>query len=125
MNEPEKRGVPRGTLEKQGLAAAANLAAGLFLFALAVLGGRLSIVGIVLGILAAFFGIDALRSRDGADRKAGAVLTAGGILALLSRTGALFFRPLAGTLLSVGAFALIARGVWNGIQFLTGLKSRG
>jgi hypothetical protein len=126
MYEPEDRRdlVPARTLEKQGVAAVANLAAGLFLFVLGALGGRLSIVGIFLGALAGVFGIAALRSRDSADRKAGAILTAGGILAILSRAGAAFFRPLAGILLSIGAFGLIAMGIWNGVKFFKGLKSR-
>ncbi|MDR0642259.1 MAG: hypothetical protein LBG07_07360 [Treponema sp.] len=122
MDELERR-QPR-TLEKQGVAAVANLAAGLFLFVLSALGGRFPIVAIILGALAGIFGIVALSSRDSADRKAGAILTAGGILAIFSRAGAAFFRPLAGTLLSIGAFGLIALGLWNGIKFIRGLKSR-
>jgi hypothetical protein len=124
MNELERRN-PARTLEKRGVAAVADLAAGIFLFVLAALGGRFAIMGIILGALAGIFGIAALRSRDSADRKAGAILTAGGILAVLARAGAAFFRPLAGTLLSVGAFGLIAMGLWNGIQFFRGLRSRG
>ena len=120
MDELER---PR-TLEKQGVAAVANLAAGLFLFVLSALGGRFPIVAIILGGLAGIVGIAALSSKDNTDRKAGALLTAGGILAILSRAGAAFFRPLAGTLLSIGAFGLIALGIWNGIKFIRGLKSR-
>jgi hypothetical protein len=125
MGELERRPAPPRTLEKQGVAAVTNLAAGIFLFILSSLGGRFSILGIILAALAGIAGIAALSSRDSADRKAGAILTTGGILAILSRTGAVFFRPLAGTLLSVGAFGLIALGVWNGIKFIRGLKSRG
>ncbi|MDR1971950.1 MAG: hypothetical protein LBQ46_08500 [Treponema sp.] len=126
MYEPERQNapVPVRTLEKQGFAAVANLAGGLFLLILSALGGRLAIVGIGLGVLAAIAGLVALASKDRADRKPGFILTAGGILAILSRTGAAFFRPLAGTLLSVGAFGLIALGIWNGIKFIKGLRSR-
>jgi hypothetical protein len=123
MDELERR-VPARTLEKKGVAAVADLAAGIFLFVLGALGGRFAIMGIILGVLAGIFGLVALRSRDSADRKAGAILTAGGILAVLARAGAAFFRPLAGTLLSIGAFGLIAMGLWNGLQFIRGLKSR-
>jgi hypothetical protein len=123
MNELERWS--SRTLEKKGLAAVVNLAAGLFLFILAALGGRFAILGIILAVLSGIFGIAALCSRNRTDRKAGAVLTAGGILAILARTGAAFFRPLAGTLLGIGAFGLIALGVWNGIQFIRGLRSRG
>ncbi|MDR2747636.1 MAG: hypothetical protein LBB77_09355 [Treponema sp.] len=126
MNELEEQRapVPARTLEKLGVAAVANLAAGLFLFILGALGGRFPIVGIILGVLTGIVGITALSSKDSADRRAGAILAAGGILAVLARTGAAFFRPLAGTLLSVGAVGLIAMGIWNGIKFIRGLKSR-
>jgi hypothetical protein len=126
MNELEDRRAPAParTLEKLGLAAAANLAGGLLLLILSVLGSRIPIVGIILGVLTGVFGIAALLSKDRVDRKAGAVLAAGGILTVLSRVGAAFFRPAAGTLLSIGAFGLLALGLWNGVKFIRGLKSR-
>jgi hypothetical protein len=117
--------VPARTLEKLGLAAVANLAGGLFLLVLGFVGGRFPIIGIVLGALAAVFGLAALFSKDAGDRKPGALLSAGGLLVILSRAGAHFFRPIAGTLLSVGAFGFIAMGIWDGIKFIRGLKSRG
>ena len=127
MNELEHRPapVPARTLEKQGFAAIANLAGGFFLLALGIVGGRFPVVGIALGVLSAIFGFAAFFSKDSAARKPGAVLAAGGILAVLARVGFSLFRSLAGTLLSVGAFGLIALGVWNGIKFFKGLKSRG
>jgi hypothetical protein len=125
MNDVEQYPVPARKLEKLGVAAVANLAGGGFLFVLGIVGARLPIVGIILGLVAGVFGIVTLCSKDPIDRKAGVILTAGGILAVLSRVGAAVFRPLAGTLLSIGAFGLIALGVWNGIKFLKGLKSRG
>jgi hypothetical protein len=126
MNELEDRSapVPARTLEKQGFAAVANLAGGLFLMALGFAGARFPVAGIALGALSVIFGFAAFFSKDSTDRKPGAILAAGGILAILSRTGAAFFRPVAGTLLTVGAFGLIALGIWNGIKFITGLKSR-
>jgi hypothetical protein len=124
MNDLEKSPVPARTLEKQGFAAVANLAGGLFLLVLNVVGGRFPIVGVILGAAAGVLGLAALLSKDREDRKPGLIMTAGGILEILSRTGAALFRPLAGTLLSIGAFGLIALGVWNGIKFLKGLRSR-
>jgi hypothetical protein len=123
--EDQRAPAPARTLEKLGLAAVANLAGGLLFLVLAVLGGRIPIVGLILGALTGAFGIAALLSKDRVDRKAGAILAAGGILTVLSRVGAAFFRPLAGTLLSIGAFGLLAMGLWNGIKFIRGLKSRG
>jgi hypothetical protein len=127
MNELEDRNspVPARTLEKQGFAAIANLAGGIFLLALGFVGSRFPIPGLVLGALSTVFGLTSFFSRDSVDRKPGAILAAGGILAIFSRWGVHFFRPLAGTLLSIGAFALIALGVWNGVKFIKGLKSRG
>jgi hypothetical protein len=127
MNDMENRSapVPARTLEKQGFAAIANLAGGFFLLALGFVGARFPIVGIILGALSAVFGFTAFFSKDSTDRKPGAIIAAGGILAVLSRTGAAFFRPIAGTLLTIGAFGLIALGVWNGVKFIKGLKSRG
>ncbi|MDR1444415.1 MAG: hypothetical protein LBI94_06010 [Treponema sp.] len=127
MNELEDRNspVPARTLEKQGFAAVANLAGGIFLLALGFLGSRFPILGLILGALSLVFGLTAFFSRDSAGKKPGAILAAGGVLAILSRWGAQIFRPFAGTLLSIGAFALIALGVWNGIKFIKGLKSRG
>jgi hypothetical protein len=122
--EDRRAPVPARTLEKLGLKAVANLAGGLLFLVLGVLSARIPIAGFILGGLSGLFGIFTLFSKDKEDRKAGLVLTAGGVLAVLSRAGASFFRPIAGSLLSIGAFGLIALGIWNGIKFLTGLKSR-
>jgi hypothetical protein len=127
MDEENRRKFfsPARKLEKLGVAAVADIAGGVFLFALGILGARFPLVGIILGGLSVIAGIAAIRSKDPADRKAGTILAAGGGLAILSRAGAVFFRPLAGTLLSVGAFSLLAMGIWNGIKFLSGLRRRG
>jgi hypothetical protein len=89
-----------------------------------VLGTRLPLVGFILGGITAVVGIAALFSKDPDDKKPGIVLTAAGALVILSRTGAPFFRAMAPTLLSIGAVAFIAMGIWNGIKFLRGLKKR-
>jgi hypothetical protein len=105
--------------------AVANIAGGVFLFILAILGARLPLLGIILGGLSLIAGVAAIRSKDPADRKAGAILAGGGALAILSRAGAVFVRPLAGTLLSIGAIGLFVMGIWKGIKFLNGLRRRG
>jgi hypothetical protein len=128
MDDPERRNViaPVRSLEKLGVAAVADIAGGVFLFVLGILGARLPIVGIILGGLSVLIGLVTLRSKDPADRRAGIILAGGGALAILSRrAGVVFFRSLAGTLLSIGAFGLFAMGIWNGIKFLKGLKTRG
>jgi hypothetical protein len=127
MNELKKQPapVPAKVLERQGVAAIANVVGGLFLVVLNILGGRFPVIGIILGVFTAIIGVTALASKDSGDRKPGAILTAAGILVILSRVGAHFFRPIAGTLLSIGAVGLVALGIWNGIQFIKGLRSRG
>jgi hypothetical protein len=127
MDDPDRRSslTPVRNLEKTGVAAIADIAGGLFLFILAILGGRFLIIGIILGVISSLVGLAAICSKDPVDRKAGAILAAGGVLKIFSRAGAAFIRPLAGTLLSIGAFGLFAMGIWNGIKFLLGLKNRG
>jgi hypothetical protein len=126
-DERDRRNFPAPvrTLEKLGVAAVADIAGGVFLFILGILGARFPPVGIILGGLSLIAGVLTVRSKDPADRKAGAVLAGGGGLAILSRAGAAFIRPLAGTLLSIGAVGLFVMGIWKGIKFLMGLRSRG
>jgi hypothetical protein len=113
------------SLARQGVSAVGCLAGGLFLFVMNVIGSRLPVVaGIALGAVAAVIGIGALRSGDPGDRKPGVVITAAGALVILSRVAAAPVRPLAGTLLSIGAFGLLAMGIWNAVKFFRGLKSR-
>ncbi|MDR1618369.1 MAG: hypothetical protein LBS06_04900 [Treponema sp.] len=119
----EPYGSARG-LAKQGVSAVGYAAGGLFLFIMNIVGTRLPVVGIILGTAAVVVGIGALLSRDPDDRKPGAVITAAGALVILSRVGIPFIRPLAGTLLSIGAFGLLAMGIWNAVKFFRGLKNR-
>jgi hypothetical protein len=111
-------------LVKQGVSAVGCAAGGIFLFIMNVIGNRFPVAGIVLGVAAALAGIVLLRSRDPDDKKPGAVITAAGVLVILSRVGIPLIRPLAGTLLSVGAIGLLAMGIWNAVKFFRGLKNR-
>jgi hypothetical protein len=129
MNDLEKTDqlkpyTPTRILSGQGVTAIASLAAGIFLFLMNILGARFPVVGIVLGAASALLGFMALRSRDRDDKKPGAVLAAAGILEILSKVAIPVIRPLAGVLLNIGGVGLIAMGIWNGIKFLKGLKSR-
>jgi hypothetical protein len=107
-------------LAKQGVSAVAGIAGGVALF---VLGALPPIAGIIAGAVVAVVGISGLLSKDPEDKKPGMVVTIGGALAIFSKVG--LVRPLAGTLLGIGALGLLALGIWNGIKFLKGLKSRG
>jgi hypothetical protein len=122
--ESPKSSPPEKTLVKQGVAAVFSLLAGIFLFAMNILGTRFPVVGIVLGGVAAAAGIAALLSKDPEGNKPGVFLTLAGALELIQRAGISSARPLAGTLLSIGAVGFIAFGIWNGVKFLTGLKNR-
>ncbi|MDR2535168.1 MAG: hypothetical protein LBD29_03940 [Treponema sp.] len=111
---------PTKVLAKQGVAAVCGIAGGA---ALLTLGALPSIVGIAVGGVAAAAGIGALLSKDPDDKKAGAVLAVGGALAIASKTIPLL-EGAAGALLGLGGVGFLAMGVWKGVKFLKGLKSR-
>jgi hypothetical protein len=125
MNEIEKPGyTSTGLLAKQGVAAAGFIAGGVLTLLMYILGARFRILGIVLGVLVGGAGVSGLLSRDRDDKRPGMVLAAAGALELVSVFGISFTRPLAGFVLGAGALGLIAVGIWKGIKFLKGLKSR-
>jgi hypothetical protein len=111
------------SLARQGITAVGCLAGGVFLFILQAI-ARFRVLGLLAGALACVVGIVSLMSKDPADRKPGAVIPGAGVLAVLSQTGIPLLKAAAGTLLSIGAFGLLAIGVLNGIRFLKGLKQR-
>jgi hypothetical protein len=110
-------------LAKQGVTAIGLIGAGLFLFIMEAL-ARFRVLGLVAGFLAGMAGVFALLSKDPEDRKPGLVITAAGVLVILSKTGIPFLKVLAPTLLSIGAVGLLIMGLWKGIKFFRGLKSR-
>ena len=120
--EPRKEIMPTNVLAKQGVSAVAYLAGGILLFILAV--GSRGILGFILPIAALIIGIGALLSKDQEDKKPGLIVAAAGILGVLLRFGPGLVKVIAGTLLGVGAIGLLAAGIFKGIKFLTGLKSR-
>ncbi|MDR2068491.1 MAG: hypothetical protein LBP71_01305 [Spirochaetaceae bacterium] len=122
MNDmvPE-RPTSANVLTKQGVAAVGGIAGGLLLFIMRALPFPL---GIAAGAVVALVGVGALFSKDPEDRKPGMVITAAGFLAVLARVPIAPLRSFAGVLLGIGAVGLLAMGIWKGIQFLKGLKSR-
>ena len=118
--ESASRYTPTKVLAKQGVTAVAGIAGGVVLLAM---GALPSVIGIAVGAIAGVVGIGALLSKNPDDKKAGAVLAAGGALAAASKLPLL--APIAGTLLSLGGIGFLALGVWKGIKFFKGLKSRG
>ena len=124
MNDivPNGNYTPTHTLAKQGVTAIGCMIGGVGLL---ILGALPSVVGIVAGGVVGAVGVGAVLSKDPDDRKPGLLLAAAGGLAVLSKIG--FLRPLtalSGTILGLGAVGLIGMGIWKGLQFLKGLKSR-
>jgi hypothetical protein len=110
---------PTNVLAKQGVAAVGGIAGGALLLLMGVLP---PVVGIIAGAVVGIVGIGACLSKDPADKKPGAVTAAAGVLTILSRLP--FLGGLAGGLLGLGTIGLFAMGIWNGIKFFRGLKSR-
>jgi hypothetical protein len=124
VNDLEKNEsyTPAKKLEKYGVNAVIGIAGGVILLTATVLGARFPVVGLVLGAVSAFFGAGALFSKDPDDKKPGAILAAAGACLILSRVGLPLIRPLASSLLSIGALGFLATGILNGIRFLKGLN---
>jgi hypothetical protein len=122
MNDivPDGNLTPTSVLAKQGVTAIGGIAGGIVCL---VMGALPPVVGIVVGGAAAVIGISAILSKDPGDKKPGILIAAAGALAVFSKVG--MIKPIAGTLLSIGALGLLGLGIWNGIKFLKGLKKRG
>ena len=114
---------PREVLVKLGTAAVAHLAGGVLLFIMTA-GARFRIPGIILSIGVLVLGIGALLSKDREDKKPGTIITVAGVLGMLVQFGPPMLKPFAVFALGLGAIGLIASGIWKGIQYLRGLKTR-
>ena len=115
--------ISREELVKQGTSAVAYLAGGILLMIM-TFGARFAFLGIVLSVAALVIGAGALFSRNREDKKPGMVITAAGVLGLVTRFGIPIMKPFAIFFLGLGALSLFAAGIWKGIKFLIGLKSR-
>jgi hypothetical protein len=124
MNDIEKsdKNIPsRSSLSKLGITAVGYTAAGIFLILLQGF-AKIRGLGLIVGGVVCVLGIASFTSKDPADRKAGAIITAAGVLTLLSKIPVA--APVAATLLTIGAVGLLALGIINGVKFLIGLKKR-
>ncbi|MDR1908365.1 MAG: hypothetical protein LBQ35_00410 [Spirochaetaceae bacterium] len=121
MNDliPDGGITPTPVLAKLGVSAVGFLAGGVGLFVLGILPAPM---GIVAGGLAAVLGIGALLSRDPDDRKGGIIIIAAGIVSILARLP--LSRVVAAPVMRIAALGFIVYGVWKGIQFFKGLKTR-
>ena len=125
MNEVTKTNDIPSTksLSKTGVKAIGFTAAGIFVMLLNAVTQSFW-VGLVVGGIVTLLGIGSFSSKDLADRKAGIIITAAGALTILSKTGIPLLAPVSNVLLGIGAFGLLALGIWNGIKFFIGLKKR-
>ena len=114
---------PREVLVKLGTSAVAHLAGGVYLFFM-IAGAGLKVPGIVLSLVALVFGAVGLLSKDKEDKKPGTLITLAGVVGLLTVFGPPFLKIVGAIALGVGAVGLIASGIWKGIQYLQGLKTR-
>ena len=123
--EPRKELTPTNVLAKQGISAVAQIAGGLLILLMHLFSARILPLGIIFGLIIGGVGLSALFSKDPEDRKPGFILSAAGVLKLAFHVGVFpMVKALAGTLLTVSSLGLLAMGIFNGIRFLTGLKSR-
>jgi hypothetical protein len=124
MNDVEKQGyTPTNVLAKQGVSAIGNIVGGALILAMLML-SRISILGLVMGLVIGGFGVSGLLSKDPEDKRPGLILTAAGVLELVFLSPIRFLRPVAGILLGITALGLLAMGIVKGVKFLKGLKSR-
>jgi len=110
-------------VSKLGITAIVYIAGGIFVFLLLAF-SKVKFLGLVVGAAVCVVGIFTLMSRDPADKKAGGIITAAGVLVLVSKIRIPFIAPISAVLLSIGGVGLIAMGIINGIKFLIALKKR-
>lgn len=111
--------VPSNTLAKQGVTAVAGIAGGIGMFILGALPGLLALIA---GGLLVFAGGAAMTNKEKTDRKLGPFVLGAGVLAVASAIP--FLQGISGFLVGLSGVALLGLGVWNGIKFLRGMKSR-
>jgi hypothetical protein len=111
------------SLTKFGVTAVGYTITGVLLLVLNAL-ANYNVFAFAIGGLILLFGIGFIRSKEPADKKAGIILTAVGLLTVVSKMGIPAISGLSGVILVVATVGLLALGVWNGIKFFIGLKKR-
>ena len=116
--------VPRDALVKYGISAVACFAGGAF-FLLMMTVGRHGFFGIILSAIALLVGLLSLFSKDADAKKPGLLITAAGVLGMILRFVRIpSLQAISATVLVIGALGFLAAGLWKGVQFLQGLKTR-
>ena len=111
--------IPTNTVAKYGVFMVAGIGGAVLLLVLKALPW---IFGLIAGAIVLFLGLGVLSSKKTRDTFPGVLCVAAGALAILSKLA--FLGGLADVLLWLGALALLAVGIWNGVKFVLGLKSR-
>ena len=122
MNDIEP--VPTNVLSKQGVAAVSQIAGGVIILIMHIFSARLLPLGLIFGLIIGGIGLSGLFSKDPEGKKPGLILVIAGALKLLFHSRLPLIAPVAGSLLNVTCLGLLAMGIYNGIRFLKGLKSR-
>ena len=122
-NALDKPVFTRDKLVRQGTSAIANLAGGAFLLIM-TMGARFRFVGIALSAAALILGLTSLFSKEKTDKKAGLIITLAGIMGMVVQFGIPLLRPIASSLLIIGALGLFASGIWKGVKFLVDLHKK-
>ena len=115
MSDPIKT----NTSGRYGVLMIGGIAGAIILLVLSALPGFFAFV---FGGLLLFFGFGILSSKNKKDALVGLACIIVGALTILSKFS--FLKHPAGWLLKAGAIALLALGIWNGIQFVLSLKNR-
>jgi hypothetical protein len=119
---PDEHRSRRSALQRKGLFAISGIAGGI---GLVILGILPAVFGIVAGGVAIVAGIAACTSYDREDKFGGRLLIVSGALSVLFRIGRLpVIKAICGVALSCGGFILLGLGIYNGLQFLWGIRGR-
>jgi hypothetical protein len=118
--------VPTNKVAKSGMAAVGGIGGGIVVAILGALSGLPWFIGVAAGALVGIVGLGALGSKDPGDKFPGVIATGAGALTIAANLP--IIKSLLGGparfFLGIGAFALIAVGIWNAIKFFKGMKSR-
>jgi len=109
--------IPTNTVAKYGVYMVAGIGGAIILLVLK----NISWLGIIVGAIVLFLGIGVMSSKNSKDTFPGILCVAAGILTILS---CLPFGGFSKVLLWLGVLALLIVGIWNGVKFVLGIKSR-
>jgi len=111
--------IPTKTVAKYGVLMVVGIGGAIILLVLKALPWFFAIIA---GAILLFLGLGIMSSKKTNDTVPGVLCVVAGALVILSRLP--FLGGIAQFLLWLGALALLVVGIWNGVKFILGLKSR-